>query len=95
MKKIIPFLLVIALAGCGKKEWSKEYMAKKCNDEMKKSSEVSGMISAANIVKICDCVGDKMVVKYKSEAAANKDEEGVKELSKDCTIGVLMPSNEE
>ena len=95
MKKIIPLLLIIALAGCGKKEWSKEYMAKKCNTEMKKNSQITGMISAENIVKICDCVGDKIVVNYKSEAAANKDEKGVKELSKDCTIGVLMPSKEE
>jgi uncharacterized lipoprotein YehR (DUF1307 family) len=93
MKKIIPFLLIIALAGCGKKEWSKEYMAKKCNTEMKKNSQIAGMISAENIVKICDCVGEKIVVNYKSEAAANKDESGVKELSKDCTIGVLMPKD--
>ena len=92
MKKIIPFLLLITLAGCGKKEWSKEYMASKCSKELKNNSMLKSRLSADNINEICDCVGEKMMEEYKSEAAANKDLARVTEISKDCTMEVLMPN---
>jgi hypothetical protein len=91
MKKIIPFLLFIALVGCGKKEWSKDYLVKKCNSEMKKNTEVSGLISTDKVEKICDCVAAKMLVKYKSESAANKDKSGAEEIGKECAMDVMMP----
>jgi len=91
MKKVIPFLLVIALVGCAKKEWSKDYLVKKCNKEMKKNPEVNGLISAENMGKICDCVAGKMVVKYKSESEADKDKTGAGEIGQDCAMEVMMP----
>ncbi len=94
MKKIIPFLLFIALAGCGKKEWSKDYLVKKCNKEMKKNSEVNGLVSGPNLEKICDCVSDKMMGKYKSESEANKDKTGAEEIGRECAMEVLMPKEE-
>jgi hypothetical protein len=92
MKKIIPFLIVIAFAGCAKKEWSKDYLVKKCNKEMKKNSDINGKVSDENLGKICDCVADKMITNYKSESEANKDESGAQKIGTDCAMEVLMPT---
>lgn len=94
MKKIIPFILFVALAGCAKKEWSKDYLVNKCNKEMKKNNEVNGVVSTENIEKICDCVAGKMMAEYKSEAEADKDEAGAKEIGRVCAMEVLMPGEQ-
>lgn len=91
MKKIIPFILVVALAGCAKKEWSKDYLTKKCNKEMMKNDN-SGMVGKDKIEKICDCVADKMMTRYKSEADANRAGEAAgAALGRECAMEVLMP----
>lgn len=95
MKKLIPVLFVLIFIACGKKEWSKSYVAKKCLKEMNSDKDVSGTVSKENIEKICDCAADKMMVKYQSEAEANKDKGGAEQIGQDCATEVLMGGNGE
>ncbi len=38
---------------------------------------------------ICDCMADKLVVKYKSDKESSADKEGVTQLSIDCYQEVM------
>ena len=95
MQKLLIVALVLCLAGCGKKEWSKSYISKKCEKEMDKNEDVKKMINKEQVVKICDCAADKMLVKYKSEAAADKDQAGATEIGRECAIDVMQGSKTE
>jgi hypothetical protein len=90
MKLIILSAFVLAMTGCGKKEWSKEYASGLCAKQLKKQNSTKDLLNDDQMTKICDCIGDKMVSKYKTEAEANKDTEGVTEISKNCTIDELQ-----
>jgi uncharacterized lipoprotein YehR (DUF1307 family) len=89
MKKIIPVLLVVSLAACGKKEWSKKYVYDDCMKEMGKSKEAAAVFSKDKMEKICDCSAGKTVEKFKSESDAKKDTDGLKEIGKECAMEVL------
>jgi hypothetical protein len=90
MKLVILSAFVLALTSCGKKEWSKEYMTKKCNKEFKKNNETSSVFSASQLTELCDCVADKMVTRYKSEREADKDTKGAEEIGRDCAMEVMQ-----
>jgi hypothetical protein len=75
---------------CGKKEWSKDYIAKKCNDDFSKRSKINEIYSAAQVILLCDCIAEKMYTNYKSEAEANKDLEGNKQIGSDCAIEIMQ-----
>jgi hypothetical protein len=72
MKKLFFGLVLLAFIGCGQKNWTKEDAKKKCLKEANKDSETNGMPEDMKN-KVCDCWAEKAVVKYKSEAAADKD----------------------
>ncbi len=95
MQKLLIVALVLCLAGCGKKEWSKSYITKKCEKEMDKNEDVKKLIKKEQVVKICDCAADKMLVKYKSEAAADKDEAGASAIGRDCALEVMQGAQPE
>lgn len=95
MKKLIPLLFVFMLAACAKKEWSKGYLSEKCMKEMNNDKEIAGTVSKENIVKICDCAADKMMVKYKSESEADGDKSGTEQIGRDCAMEVMMGGNQE
>jgi hypothetical protein len=89
MKKLFFAAFVLTLTGCAQKEWSKDYVSKKCKGEMKKN-EQSKVLSDEQLGKICDCAADKMVVKYKSEAEANKDTEGMQDIPLSCAMEIIQ-----
>ncbi len=95
MKKLLPVFFILMLAACGKSEWSKSYVAKKCLKEMNSDKDVNESISKENVEKICDCAADKMMVKYQSEAEANKDKDGAEQIGRDCAMEVLTGGNRE
>ena len=78
-KLFIPFVLVLFITACGKKQWSKSYVVEKCNADFSKRDEIKQYFNAAQMKDLCDCVGDKMMAKYKSEAEANKDQAGAEQ----------------
>jgi hypothetical protein len=88
MKKVMFSLLMLTiLASCSSKKWDKNYAATMCKDELKKQTTVT----PDQVNKICDCAAEKLTTQYKSESAANKDENGVKTIFTDCTLNVVMP----
>jgi hypothetical protein len=91
MKKLLLGMTLLSLVSCAKKQWSKDYLVKKCNKEMKNNKEVNGLVSDENLGKICDCVSEKMFIKYKSESEADKDKMGAEQIGKDCAMAVLAP----
>ena len=89
MKKLIPVLLVVVLAACGKNEWSKKYVYDDCMKEMTKNEQAAKMFSKEKMEKICDCSAGKTVDKFKSESDAKNNTDGLKEIGKECAMEVL------
>lgn len=85
----MPVLLPAMLAGCGNKNWSKNYVYEDCMKEMKKDKDAASLFSQDKMEKICDCSAQKTVARYKSEADARKDEKGLMEIGKDCALEIL------
>ena len=86
MKKTIFLSLVAIMAiatSCTSTNWGKETAKKGCIDgaikEAGDSPEAKEMIT-----KLCDCVSEKMITQYKTEADANKDVSGLLKLTTDC-----------
>lgn len=88
MRKAIPFLFVILLISCGHK-WSKDYVYDDCMREMKKDKDVAKMFSVSQMEDICDCSADKAFNKYKTEAEAKRDNQGMMDIGADCARQVL------
>jgi hypothetical protein len=92
MKIVFFAALFLTLVSCSNKEWSKDYISKKCKTEMRKN-EQSKIINDEQLSKICDCAGDKMITKYKSEAEANRDTLGMQDIPLSCALEVLTGGN--
>jgi len=90
MKILLLFLSIFFFSACAKKEWSKEYLTKKCNTDFKKRNEASELFTPAQLILLCDCVADKMFTNYKSEAEADKDEAGAEQIGIDCAQKIMQ-----
>ncbi|MBM3415343.1 MAG: hypothetical protein FJY20_02630 [Bacteroidetes bacterium] len=57
--------------------------------ELKKDKETAELFSNDQMDKICDCSAEKTFKNYKSESEANKDQQGLMEIGKNCAMEVL------
>ena len=55
-----------------------------------KGNEASKVMTDEQMNKICDCSAEKMIVKYKTEAEANKDTEGMQEIPLNCAMEIIQ-----
>ena len=90
MRKLIIPIVFLSFIACGKKEWSRPYLVKKCNTEFSKRADIKQYFNDAQMGDLCDCVADKMMAKYKSQAEADKDQVGAEEIGSDCAKEVLQ-----
>lgn len=90
MKKIMLCVFILALTGCAKKEWSKESLVNDCLRDFKKRNEQEKLFDPARLPSLCNCIADKMILKYKTEAESVRDEAGATEIGRDCAIEVLQ-----
>jgi hypothetical protein len=91
MKNVLLIVFVTFLFSCNSK-WDKEYITSKCNKEMKDKMKGNPLIGDDKMKSICDCMADKMIAKYKTESAANKDEAGASEIGRTCAMEAMMGS---
>ena len=90
MRNLFLFVfLILLITACSNKKWSREYVIDKCNTDIVKQDDIKKYYNDAQIKKLCDCVGDKMMAKYKSESEANKDKAGAEVIGADCAREVL------
>jgi len=90
MKKLLSAILIFSLAACSaKKPWTKDSIVNECLGEFNKKNETEKKFTGMQIPLICDCMGEKLSVKYKSDNDANKDKEGVQQISIDCAMQVM------
>jgi hypothetical protein len=45
--------------------------------------------SETQVQELCDCVANKMLLKYKSEAETENDSIGARQLARECKLEVL------
>lgn len=91
MKKVVFVLFVIGLVSCSsKKQWSKEYVEKNCNADLSRKNEKEKLFNDEQVKTLCDCVAGKMVTQFKSQAEADKDLAGSRQIGTDCTLEVLQ-----
>jgi hypothetical protein len=90
MKKIAFALFVIGLTACSsKKNWTKEYVHTKCAKGLEEKNKEKKLLSDAQIDSMCDCMADKMITQYKSEAEADKDIPGSRQIGTDCAREIM------
>ena len=90
MKKIIFAIFIFSLTACSaKKEWTKDSLVNKCLGDFNKRNEKEKKFTGMQIPLLCDCMAKKLVARYKSEAEADKDEEGGMQIGKDCAMEVM------
>lgn len=91
MKNVLMFVFVISLFSCNSR-WDKEYITSKCNKEMKDKLKGNPLVNDEKMKSICNCMADKMISKYKTEAEANKDETGAADIGRTCALEAMMGS---
>ena len=89
MKKIFFAIFILTLAGCAKKEWTKDSIVNKCLKDFNKRNEKEKLFNGMQIPLLCDCVADKMLAKYKSASESDKDEAGAMEIGRTCAMEVI------
>lgn len=91
MKNIIVFaIMAISFAACkAKKPWTEDALVNDClktfNEKNAKEPKFTGM----QIPLLCKCMSEKMIAKYKTEAASDKDQSGVMQITQEC-LGEVM-----
>lgn len=89
MQRLLLMILVLSFTACSKKKWDKDTMVNDCLGDFTKKNEKEERFTTMQIAYLCDCVSEKMLIKYKSAKEADKDEEGVKEIGSNCAKEVL------
>ena len=90
MKKLLSAVLILSLAACSaKKPWTKDSIVNECLREFNKKNETEKRFTGMQIPNICDCMGEKLSVKYKSDDDADNDKAGVQQISLDCAMEAM------
>lgn len=76
--------MIFSITACNNKPWNKDTIVNDCLREFNKRNEKEQRFTGMQIPLICDCMGDKLSVAYKSDAESSKDKEGVQKISLDC-----------
>lgn len=84
-------LIVLSIGACTKKTWSKQSLVQECMDGNKHMEAQMGekRFTKSRVRELCDCVADKMLSKYKSEAETKNDSIGARQLARECRLEVL------
>lgn len=81
---------MLSLVACSaKKPWTKDAIVNECLGEFNKRNETEKRYTGMQIPYICDCMGDKLSVKYKSDDEASNDKAGVQQISLECATKVM------
>ena len=90
MKKLLLSIVILTLIGCAKKKsWTKDALVNDCLGNLIKKNEKEKRYTSMEIALLCDCMADKMLVKYKSVKESNRDKEGGMQIGKECGMEVL------
>jgi hypothetical protein len=89
MQRLLLMTLVLSFTACTQKKWDKDTMVNDCLGDFTKKNEKEKRFTTMQIAYLCDCVAEKMLVKYKSAKEADKDEQGMKEIGSSCGTEVL------
>lgn len=90
MKKLLLSIAILSLIGCTDKEpWTKDALVNDCLGNFIKKNETEKRYTSMEIALLCDCMADKMLVKYKSVKESNRDKEGAMSIGQDCATQVL------
>lgn len=83
--------IVLSIAACTKKTWSKQSIVQECLDGHKHKEAQMGKkrFTKGQVQELCECVADKMLSKYKSEAETENDSIGARQLARECRLEVL------
>jgi hypothetical protein len=82
MKKVIIPIISILLFSCNSQKWDKETAKKAFMDQLPKEQAKS--FTPEMVDKLCDCMAEKAVAKYKSMKEANSDVNGMQQIGTDC-----------
>jgi hypothetical protein len=89
MQLFLFIALLLTMTGCSQKKWDKETLVNDCLADFTKKNEEEKIFTQMQLAHICDCLAERMLVKYKSANEADKDEEGMTEMGRACAMDVM------
>ena len=89
MGKLLGIVLVLSIAGCVSEKWDKDTLTNDCLRKLNENNEKNKIYTTMQVAYLCDCMTDKLLVKYKSASQSNKDEEGLRQINKACVLEVM------
>ena len=90
MRTLLLTGIIFFLNGCmTENKWKKEKLVNDCLRDFTKKNEQQKLFTQVQIGLLCDCVADKLMVKYKSMKEADNDPEGAQQIGKDCGTEVM------
>lgn len=93
MRMVLIFGSLFLLTGCAaKKKWDKDSLVNDCLRQFTEKNEKEKILTTMQLANICDCLSEKMLVKYSSAAEADKDEAGAEQMGRECAMEVMGKS---
>ncbi len=81
---------IFFLTGCRtENKWKKEKLVNDCLRDFTKKNEQQHLFTQVQIGHLCDCVAEKLMVKYKSMKEADNDPDGARQIGQDCGTEVM------
>ncbi len=70
-------------------KWKKEKLVNDCLRDFTKKNEQQKLFTQVQIGYLCDCVAEKLMVKYKSMKEADNDPKGAQAIGMECGTEVM------
>jgi hypothetical protein len=90
MRTYLLIFLLVTITSCKEqKKWDKDTLVNECLRDFTKKNEEQKLFTTMQLANLCDCVTDRMLVKYKSYKESDKDEKGMEAIGRECAMEVM------
>lgn len=89
MKNFLLAGIIFLLAGCAEEKWTKEKLVNDCLRDFTKKNDEQKLFTQVQIGHLCDCVAEKLLVKYKSMKEADQDPDGAQKIGSECAVDIM------
>lgn len=89
MRLLLFLILLSFFSACTQKKWDKDTVVNDCLGDFTKRNEKEKIFTTMQLALVCDCIGEKMIQKYKSGKEADADEKGAEQMGRDCALEVM------
>ena len=81
---------MFVLAGCAKREWSKDALVNACLEDFTARNEKEKRFEPGKIPYLCDCIAERMIKKFKTEKESEEDPAASMQIGRECTMEIMQ-----